>query len=56
MLADILFSIFLADWPNLNVDILFSNWEYTGVMARMTNVRELPPKDVFRILVSGEFL
>ena len=47
--------IFLAFWPNRSVDTVCSTWCIEGVMHRIMAVRELPPRLVLRIFVSGEF-
>ena len=54
-LVTTLFLIFLAFWPKRRVDWVCSIYLIEGVMQRMIAVRELPPKLVFRIFVSGEF-
>ena len=41
-----LFSIFLALDPNLNVDMLYSNYWSVGVIQRSTMVLEFPPSAV----------
>ena len=56
MFVTTLFLIFLAFWPNLSVDVVYSICLIEGVMHKIIAVRELPPKLVFRILVRGEFL
>ena len=55
MLAATLFLIFFAFCPNLSVDCVYSSCFIEGVMHRIMAVRELPPRLVLRILVSGEF-
>ena len=51
-----MFSIFFALSPNLNVPKVYSNYEIQGLMHKITQVLELPPKEERRIFVKGEFL
>jgi len=55
-LALTLLVTFLAFWPKRKVDVVYSTYRMEGVMHRIIAVRELPPRDVLRIFVSGEFL
>jgi hypothetical protein len=49
------FSIFLAHFPNRNVDKEISKSNKEGDMLSTSNVREFPPKLDRRIFVKGEF-
>lgn len=49
-----LFRIRLAFYPNLSVDSVCSICKMLGVIHRTIAVRELPPNETFKILVSGE--
>lgn len=56
MFGLILFSIFFAHFPNLNVDKLMSKSYKHGEMHNISKVLEFPPKDDLKIFVNGEFL
>ena len=54
MFAYTRFSTLRALWPKRSVLSVCSNYERTGVMHRMTDVRLFPPSEERRILVSIE--
>lgn len=51
-----LFEIFLACFPNLNVDKVISKSFFAGAQHRIKSVLECPPKELLNIFVKGEFL
>ena len=55
MFVLILFSIFLAYFPNLRVLNVISKSFYAGAQHKISNVLEWPPKELRNIFVSGEF-
>jgi hypothetical protein len=55
-LATTVFLIIFAFYPNLRVLKVCSSWVALGVMQRTMAVREFPPSEDLRILVSGDFL
>lgn len=52
----ILFSIFLAHFPNLKVDKVTSKSDFVGLIHKTNNVLLVPPNDPLNIFVNGEFL
>lgn len=54
--ACILFSIFFALIPKRKVDKVWSKWVIVGLIHKIINVREFPPREDLSILVRDEFL